>query len=616
MKMPTGGDLKLSTDNSIRKSMRSSFLKMSSFIRKDVSVSRLPNDEPKIKSTSVCKSPYEEIESLKSLHSKLDYLLLNGNDDDCELNTERSENNSKFLQIKRSHWKDVTKAHSCDNCLKDFRFGSKKHNCRRCGNVFCDTCCQFRKRLSPDGVPDPQGNVYRVCIICADLHSQEIGATRSLTNLFCEQRKNKRLVISGELSRLVTGFEKNVDPKSSLKSAIDSLALFKVPEWQKSSKWLESCEVEWCTKCSSNFNFLTRKHHCRLCGYVYCDKCSRTSLLLYFDKNDQGLAKLIGVVGCPDKEPPVSLYLNVCIICEEDLEEYQVQQYHLENTNGNANSKDKLNKLQNILERLNLIEKKIKESLPSFQEQLDTYVFEGNPSKNIDGQNNIELFAKAHADISDLFTQYAIIIQGLKNLDMSSKNELKLMKNIISVKCNQYTTEMNVFKNLKKTMDKSFPPKSLEQFQNFANTQAINNTYVMTRQLGLEALNLSLKYDFGTILAEKLSEADHICYTELENYLHSIGENQKEHLGVLNNLLKVQMKEKTLVLLDKKLVETGGSKYVNCFLIQRCCTILYQILKALKSKSAETQFQKSKQYLRDLVDFVSDLCIKQEKNRL
>lgn len=616
--LATDGNFVQNTSN------KSSFLKLTSFIlnanETKASITAISNENESSPKHSLLMSP-ESINVVDSYNnSKLD-VLLNGNGDitiDNSDNSKLTASNSDGIKysplIKTSHWKDATKARCCDCCLKDFRFGSKKHNCRRCGNVFCVTCCQYRKRLSPEANPDPQGNVYRVCITCADLHIQETGVTQSLSNAFFDHRKNKRLLIENDLNRLLNGFEENVDPNSPLKSAIELLPSFRMPDWQKGANFISASEVDWCSKCTAKFTLLSRKLHCRICGYVYCSKCCKMSLLLYYDENRDPHAKLIGVVGCPDKEPPISLYLNICNACEENLEEYQVHQFYLQNAKSSHINNSKMKDLEDILEKLNKIEKKIKELLPSFQEQLDTYIFEDNPNKNLDGQDNMEVFAKAHADISDLFTRYSTIIQGLKQINMTSQIEIKLMQNITSVKCNQYNSEMNTFKCLKYTMNKNFPAKSLEQFQRFANTHAINNTYIMTRQLGLEALNLSLKYRFDTDLAERLSEADQICFSELQDYLQSIDENQKEHIDVLNDLLKVQLKEKTLVMVDKKDADIHGNAYVISFLVQRCCTILYQILKALKSKSSETQFSKSKEVLQILLDFVLDQ--KQGENRL
>merc|ERR1711964_956209 len=32
-----------------------------------------------------------------------------------------------------------------------------------------------------------------------------------------------------------------------------------------------------CMKCGNNFNFFSRRHHCRLCQFVICGSCSDTS---------------------------------------------------------------------------------------------------------------------------------------------------------------------------------------------------------------------------------------------------------------------------------------------------------------------------------------------------
>jgi len=42
----------------------------------------------------------------------------------------------------------------------------------------------------------------------------------------------------------------------------------------QSIKWDNSKNVTACNKCYDNFGVFKRKHHCRSCGYVFCDKCS------------------------------------------------------------------------------------------------------------------------------------------------------------------------------------------------------------------------------------------------------------------------------------------------------------------------------------------------------
>jgi hypothetical protein len=45
-------------------------------------------------------------------------------------------------------------------------------------------------------------------------------------------------------------------------------------EPRKISKWVDDTSVNNCYSCKSDFSMLFRKHHCRMCGRVFCSKCS------------------------------------------------------------------------------------------------------------------------------------------------------------------------------------------------------------------------------------------------------------------------------------------------------------------------------------------------------
>ena len=109
-------------------------------------------------------------------------------------------------------------------------------------------------------------------------------------------------------------------------------------------------------------------------------------------------------------------------------------------------------------------------------------------------------------------------------------------------------------------------------------------------------------------LAEKLSAVDHTCYTELENYLTTNGEHKEEHMRVMKDVLKHQMKAKTLVNIPQPPQGgTGGAEYIQEVLMSRCGEVLMKILSLLKAKSSETQFVKSKEELQEAMGFITDL---------
>lgn len=55
-------------------------------------------------------------------------------------------------------WKDSATVSACEECEVKFTFTKRKHHCRACGGVFCDTDCSKRKTH----------NNTRICIACYD----------------------------------------------------------------------------------------------------------------------------------------------------------------------------------------------------------------------------------------------------------------------------------------------------------------------------------------------------------------------------------------------------------------------------------------------------------------
>ncbi|KAI0476729.1 FYVE zinc finger protein [Xylaria cf. heliscus] len=80
----------------------------------------------------------------------------------------------------RLHWKPDPEATICDepSCLRNFNYWTRRHHCRRCGNIFCDLHSTFGIPLDQDANYNPRGTMSRACAHCYS----EFQAWRSRTN--------------------------------------------------------------------------------------------------------------------------------------------------------------------------------------------------------------------------------------------------------------------------------------------------------------------------------------------------------------------------------------------------------------------------------------------------
>lgn len=83
----------------------------------------------------------------------------------------------------KSHWKPDSKAPVCDHCEQPFSLALRRHHCRRCGNIFCLSCCYQTVRLDQTANYHQAGLSSRVCVGCFDEfqgHLPQLPATGSL----------------------------------------------------------------------------------------------------------------------------------------------------------------------------------------------------------------------------------------------------------------------------------------------------------------------------------------------------------------------------------------------------------------------------------------------------
>ncbi|KAI1078409.1 FYVE-domain-containing protein [Whalleya microplaca] len=83
-------------------------------------------------------------------------------------------------QPTRHHWKPDPESAICDepSCMRRFNYWTRRHHCRKCGNIFCDPHSTFVIPLDQDANFNPRGTISRACSHCYS----EFKTWRSRTN--------------------------------------------------------------------------------------------------------------------------------------------------------------------------------------------------------------------------------------------------------------------------------------------------------------------------------------------------------------------------------------------------------------------------------------------------
>ena len=140
-------------------------------------------------------------------------------------------------------WQNMALYKSCTKCTKESKQG---HNCRLCGNLFCDKCTS--KMSVPVGYDkkNKKGDA-RVCDRCRFL--KLAGAKYAAP---VEKAETETSVMLGELGHLA-----------------DDL----------SREFIEKLRKAACVGCDSNFHLLNKRHTCPYCRLPWCSSCLPAHLL-------------------------------------------------------------------------------------------------------------------------------------------------------------------------------------------------------------------------------------------------------------------------------------------------------------------------------------------------
>ena len=180
--------------------------------------------------------------------------------------------------------RDSTRSH-CKLCSREFSVRRGKHHCRQCGEIFCRDCSNYNSKLNAQGEPDDYGVAFRVCKTCFEGDGRiyiapdpqrpedlkwRMGAHQDLMSTFTQALEKRGGIRNDQKSKLrdLANLRKlmaNVQPKDVRESS-------KAEKYRVAPFW--SDDTGTCARCRESFGLMGKKHPCRLCGELFCEKCS------------------------------------------------------------------------------------------------------------------------------------------------------------------------------------------------------------------------------------------------------------------------------------------------------------------------------------------------------
>ncbi len=342
----------------------------------------------------------------------------------------------------------------------------------------------------------------------------------------------------------------------------------------------------------------------RVCGAIICSSCSSETLILYPAK-ESGTVQwtLINIIGSPDEEPAGCLYVRVCNACHSEAAVLQGNTVIDGPAVGSI-----LDDIQDIHTTLRRLQGKISDLLPKYETLVDAVEAKGDLKGLVPAESSAtQTLAKYHVDLSDLFTQFAIDMQGIRRLKPQTNTQLKLAKNLTSSMFNFYGDNFPVFRECKKRVVEILPQEVLEKVQVIVDQNAINNSYIYIKQLGLEALLLADKHKFDIQIAVFLADCENVCLNDLRTQIEACQEDWDRHQEVLREILQINVKKHRLIIPSRRWTLAHGANYVQSFLFDRSSLLVAKTLRQLKAKTTEKKFSASKQALQKLSEQLSGL---------
>lgn len=444
--------------------------------------------------------------------------------------------------VTRRHWVKETDQDVClqPYCEKSLGIRYGRVHCRSCGNIFCDTHTLFQLKLNAQARHDTSGLWCRVCEGCfvkAKKEEDELdagGVLRNLTTPFTNARTKNVEKKHLEINRLEKRIEKLAQIHQQYDTGVSSTSAPSSPTPSISSttsgtgtgsvrskggllrsvtstkgqqlkaseqaivKWEDDADVTGCFICLSIFNrYGNWKHHCRLCGRVICENCSKKTPLYLNMSTYPGGTDAVG-------------HTRACKECVHIV--FKRREHAADRRRPNA-----VMKYYGSLMRL---KERIDAALPQFQEMLASLSQQTDMNQ---AHPDYKLAAKSRKELLDDFALFDSISKKIAKLPAHTQHQKQLYNNLYWWATQYLQTNMfplsvipKVFGTVEKDpkrQDTSSPGPSISSLDNDISPEAQAQMAVMEEQRRIvesyiEEATRKRKFDDVKSLKMSLQELD------------------------------------------------------------------------------------------------------------
>ena len=486
----------------------------------------------------------------------------------------------------------------CSGCSKHFKAKLEPRNCSMCGDIFCQQCTIYRRKLSNiSAIPDDVfGTLYNVCGKCFKAESI-IGCYRDLNDEFRQYRSekieadivkakgnlccspytsSKRTALFKELDRLKEGFSTNAGFFRSL---------IAVPGWQRSINWVESQDANQCYQCKKMFAFLNLKSHCRIGGQVFCGQCIKEDLIIYLEDKEGEPKWCINSTETYNSQMRYVRFeiYKVCSSCSADLQTMF------------AEYRDTSSHVYAVHQSISRMQTNLNRWLPEYQQEVEAV--------NL-GMRSIEdaeiKLARLHLNLSNTISAIEKNETRLYEMHQQLKSPVdsqqqKLVRNILKGSDSSRREHDQQFYCTNEQLPNQLSREKLSIVQQKRSWKSMICVYSNVSKLVADLNEYTKHYDLESTHLEDVKKIEVAISEELKSWPESLSWDE---------LLRA-MKEKSSdcgIHISQMVTTSANLDHVKFVVISQSLTILQQCSSNLKDETLDLEFQEVKWCLKQAWD--------------